>query len=210
MLKKKVCKGCGEVRAVEKFLDASGTENPRGSLCSDCYLARMKEEQAKFFENLPSLVEAEKNKIRRLRILYGRDWRRDTMPNDFYYTLLAERDFCPYCGEQFEPENLMRQENIELDHMDPLSMGGEDSIRNVVFVCRKCNQAKKKKPFMSWMNQLKPQFRDISRKIYIEKHRHPPEDFKEGPPIPRDSGIDAELMLDEESFNQIYGGTYRK
>jgi hypothetical protein len=88
--------------------------------------------------------------------------------------------------------------------MDPLEVGGEDSIRNVVFCCSSCNIKKGSKPFLIWLKQLKPKYRKLVREIYTAKHGHQPEKFKKGPPFPRTNGLSYELTLDEAELRDMY------
>ena len=43
---------------------------------------------------------------------------------------------CPYC-ENFEESN-----NLEADHIIPITMGGQSRLQNMVMVCKDCNQKK--------------------------------------------------------------------
>ena len=70
--------------------------------------------------------------------------------------------------------------NYHIDHMDPLNNGGQDSIRNAVYVCKSCNMEKSDTPFVLWLERLPPENKKVSREIYIEKHGHQPEDFEPG------------------------------
>lgn len=51
---------------------------------------------------------------------------------------LFKRDacLCMYCGERYGRRDLSR------DHVTPISQGGEDSWRNVVTACKRCNNQK--------------------------------------------------------------------
>ena len=51
---------------------------------------------------------------------------------------LFKRDahLCMYCGERFGRHDLSR------DHVTPISQGGEDTWRNVVTACKRCNNQK--------------------------------------------------------------------
>jgi len=88
--------------------------------------------------------------------------------------------------------------------MDPLALGGEDSIRNVVYVCDTCNFNKSDMPFLQWIDKLDDEHRDLSTAIYIEKHGHSPEEFKKGAPTLRTEGVFADLLLDEEELKMFY------
>jgi len=50
-----------------------------------------------------------------------------------------EKEQCSYCGKSDELKNL------ELDHIFPKSLGGEDHISNLTLACRKCNTRKRNK-----------------------------------------------------------------
>ncbi len=51
---------------------------------------------------------------------------------------LFKRDahLCMYCGERFSRRDLSR------DHVTPISQGGEDTWKNVVTACKRCNNQK--------------------------------------------------------------------
>lgn len=57
---------------------------------------------------------------------------------------------CAYCDSL---------ENIQLDHIIPLSRGGPDSIDNLVYACKKCNLSKGIKSLPEWFGD------DYSNKI---------------------------------------------
>jgi 5-methylcytosine-specific restriction endonuclease McrA len=48
---------------------------------------------------------------------------------------------CAYCGST---------ENLTLDHVKPKVQGGRDVSHNVVAACRKCNQEKGSRHWLSW------------------------------------------------------------
>jgi hypothetical protein len=88
--------------------------------------------------------------------------------------------------------------------MDSLRRGGEDSIRNAVYVCDTCNLKKADSSFLEWLRTLSPEYQRIARSIYAEKHGHPPEDFKEGEPVERVGGWAIELDLTENELKEMY------
>ena len=49
---------------------------------------------------------------------------------------------CAYCGEPHE--------QLEKDHVIPLSRGGKATYRNIVPSCKKCNVTKNDKEFLIW------------------------------------------------------------
>jgi 5-methylcytosine-specific restriction endonuclease McrA len=49
---------------------------------------------------------------------------------------------CSYCGER---------RTLSLDHIDPLTLGGEHDVENAAAVCRPCNSSKRSKPLLLWL-----------------------------------------------------------
>lgn len=99
-------------------------------------------------------------------------------------SLMEGRDFCLYCGKKikkvydWKPEGKPEKTYLHLDHMDPLSLGGEDSKSNTVYCCVDCNLQKGNKTYTEWLKELKQDNREIARHIYLQKHGRAPEDFK--------------------------------
>lgn len=204
MKKEKSCPRCKRIRPNSDFVDLSGSQNLRGKYCIKCH----KEMKA---EALRNALKGEASYIPKLKIIYGKYWKHYALPHDFETTLYHERDFCPYCGKSLPPHYIGKSEasspfrgRAHLDHMDPLSKGGEDSIRNAVYVCGKCNCEKGELPFTKWLGKLLPKHKKLAREIYIEKHRYPPEKFKKGSPTPRTDGLSYELSLDEDELKEMY------
>jgi 5-methylcytosine-specific restriction endonuclease McrA len=200
----KKCRRCGVPKSKDSFVDISGAPNPRGGYCTDCHLIRVTEWEQK-------AKEEKESKIRKLKIIYGEWWRNYSLPRDFDRDIYFERDYCPYCGHKLPPYDIKDQRitgdshiHTHLDHMDPLQLGGEDSIRNVVYVCEDCNHKKGKRSFIEWIKKLSPNQREISREIYEAKHGHPPESFVPGLPNERCDGVAAELFCDEEELKKMY------
>ena len=52
---------------------------------------------------------------------------------------------CVYCGENYELHELT------LDHVKPLSRGGETLTNNIVCACKACNQDKGSRNWLQWM-----------------------------------------------------------
>lgn len=144
-------------------------------------------------------MKEEKLCISKLKIIYGKYWKHYALPHQFATTLFHERDFCPYCGVKLD-------ENSHIDHMDPLELGGEESIKNAVFCCSSCNIKKGAKPFLLWLKNLKPKYRKIAREIYTAKHGNPPEKFRKGTQTQRSGAgcLDYELLLDEDELKEMY------
>ena len=76
---------------------------------------------------------------------------------------------CVYCGNQY------RYDELEIEHMIPKALGGQDNIRNCQLACSSCNKAKGK------MTDI--QFREKHAKYLPPKERQP-----------ADPPIDPELL----------------
>ena len=116
-------------------------------------------------------------------------------------SLMEGRDFCLYCGKRIEkaydwtPEGKSSRTYLHLDHMDPISMGGDDTEKNTVYCCVPCNIKKKNKLFTTWLEELKPNCRDLSRKVYVDKHGREPEEFE-----PSSNKIVLSIDLNQENL----------
>jgi 5-methylcytosine-specific restriction endonuclease McrA len=197
------CKDCKKETDGSAFYDSMGELNPRGRFCRDCYETRERE-QAR------ALTESEEAAAGKFRIMFGHWWKHYAYPYAFIFTLYSERDFCPYCGTCLPPLFVNKTsrppylDRPHLDHMDPLARGGEDSIRNAVYCCGPCNHAKRNRLFLAWLESLAPQFRELSRQIYIDKHEHDPEEFVPGEPQDRMGGVGIELDQTDDELRAEY------
>lgn len=52
---------------------------------------------------------------------------------------------CVYCGKTYE------EHELTLDHVKPLSRGGETLTKNIVCACKSCNQDKGSRNWLQWM-----------------------------------------------------------
>lgn len=192
MKKEKSCNRCKQIKSIEDFVDVFGVVNPRGKYCLKCYYAREKE----IHQNE---LKEENLIVQKLRIIYGEHWKNYALPHYFSTTLFNERDFCPYCGIKLKRDS-------HIDHMDPLELGGDDSIKNAIYCCISCNARKGAKPFLMWLKQLKPKYQKIARDIYTAKHNDPPEQFKKGIQTQRTGAgcFEYELMLDVDELKEMY------
>ena len=161
-------------------------------------------------DSLALKLDDEATKTRKLEILFGPWWHHYAVPYEFPATLYVAQSTCPYCGGRLgplpilEPEAAEEGQSAHLDHMDPLSLGGEDSVRNALYVCRACNLAKGKRPFVDWLAMLTPTYREIARRIYQEKHGHAPEAFVPGGKQARLTLPRLELSFDETVLRRLF------
>ncbi|MBK6602171.1 MAG: HNH endonuclease [Betaproteobacteria bacterium] len=106
-------------------------------------------------------------------------WKHYTPPLRWTRLLRSERDNCPYCGIALPDTTADRKQlRTVVDHMDPLELGGEDSLRNVVCCCSRCNSRKKDRLFLDWLQKLDEPFRTRACEIYQFKHQHLPDAFR--------------------------------
>ena len=157
------------------------------------------------------LLAGEAAKARKLEIMCGLWWRHYAVPYEFPVTLYSERSCCPYCGKPLGPLALLIPDNndtqteaAQLDHMDPISKGGEDSIRNAVYACKRCNAAKGNRLFVAWLAKLPAELAEAAREIYTAKHGHPPEAFVQRQRQARLTLPRLELSLDEGVLRRLF------
>lgn len=164
---------------------------------------------ARHNSSLEQLLAVEQAKARKLQIIFGTWWRHYAVPYEFPVTLYLEQPDCPYCsgplgGLSTIPEIMSGLQAAHLDHMDPLSRGGEDSIRNAIYVCGGCNLAKGRRLFTDWLSKLPPHVRDTVRSLYEEKHGHAVEAFMPGRRQARLTLPRPELAFDERVLLQLF------
>lgn len=155
------------------------------------------------------LLRQEEAKIRKLQIIFGCWWPHYAVPYELRWTLWAERKSCPYCATPLgapalTPESESSERAAHIDHMDPLSRGGEESFRNALYVCARCNAAKGHRLFVTWLARLSEPHRSLARTIYTEKHGHAPEAFMPGPRQPRLTLGRSELAFEESVLKRIF------
>lgn len=61
--------------------------------------------------------------------------------NTSEYRSILKKDPCSYCGS----------EGKEVDHIDPLILGGTETNDNLTSACKSCNSRKRDKPMLLWM-----------------------------------------------------------
>ena len=87
---------------------------------------------------------------------------------------------CVYCGNQY------RHDELEIEHMIPKALGGQDNIRNCQLACSGCNKAK------GTMTDI--QFREKHAKYLPQKDRQPAD-----PPI--DPGLLSAPVQENRRFS---------
>ena len=154
----RTCRDCKREYPRELATRCDGERSLRGFYCLSCGMRRARE-----YKEL--LRQRELNIARNFWAAY-RGWMQ---------LLRTESENCPYCGRFLTDDPPPRAASTAvIDHMDPLSVGGEDSLRNAVFCCNRCNGIKKNKPFIRWLSELSEPFQKNSRALYFLKHEHQP------------------------------------
>lgn len=162
------------------------------------------------YPELRARLAEEALKVRKYKILFGQWWEHYAVPYELRWTLFAERSECPYCAGPLEqPLELDTVEPVatqrgHIDHMDPLSRGGEESIRNAVYACATCNLAKGGRLFVDWLKTLPASNQALATTIYTTKHGSPPEAFRPGPKMPRLLLPRTELVYDESVLQRLF------
>lgn len=160
-------------------------------------------------QELQARLDAEQVVIRKLKILFGQWWPCYALPHELKWTLYAERDCCPYCAVKLQmvanSEVHTSEESVRhIDHMDALSRGGEESFRNAICVCDKCNISKGRQLFTNWLDKLAEPNRAVARAAYIQKLGRTPEEFRPGPKQTRLSLMRTELGFDEQVLRTLF------
>ncbi len=149
--RKKDCKICGR--------DISHKNNVSSMFCEGCMKERNRNSDKKYNAT---------ERARKSRLRYGRSdkgkfifkvntfKRRAKKRNQIYsltkndITKIYQRDKnkCVYCGDSDKTKG-----NIHLDHIVPVSKGGDWSVINMVVSCRSCNVRKKDNDVLKWLKE---------------------------------------------------------
>jgi hypothetical protein len=96
------------------------------------------EEQIKLL--VLEMADAERKKFERLKAKYNSpitdeiDYKRKPIPEDVRIAVWRrDQGKCVSCGSR---------ENMEYDHIIPVSRGGNNTVRNIELLCEKCNRTK--------------------------------------------------------------------
>ena len=63
-------------------------------------------------------------------------------------TLLRQNPHCTYCGRRIS------KRSATLDHVVPVSQGGQDDLENLVLCCRACNECKAGRTPTEWIQDI--------------------------------------------------------
>lgn len=88
-----------------------------------------------------------------------------TVNTEVLRSILSERKTCTYCGSR------LHEKDKEIDHMDPICLGGLHTKSNLIVCCHACNQLKKGKPFRVWLKYISKDRIAVVKKIYERRQR---------------------------------------
>jgi 5-methylcytosine-specific restriction endonuclease McrA len=127
------CELCGKPKADDSFLAGKAKKPSRA--CADCRKRRQKQHIQNFYRKLPPDKRNTLTMKRRANA-YG------VKTEAYSRTALLARwgNRCCYCPASAE----------HLDHVHPLSRGGEDVESNIVPACAACNLSKSDKSLAEW------------------------------------------------------------
>jgi 5-methylcytosine-specific restriction endonuclease McrA len=143
----RTCRTCRQTRAQADF-PKDRPDGSRHHRCLDCQAAAHRDR-----------YHAD-SKRRALQIAYsmnGSVRRRfpeaPAVPADRLAAMILEADACAYCGVPNDREG----RGFQLDHVQPLSQGGEHSLDNLSVACARCNRAKwdqSLSEFHDWLDRV--------------------------------------------------------
>ncbi|MFA5176370.1 MAG: DUF262 domain-containing protein [Candidatus Nanoarchaeia archaeon] len=117
--------------------------------------------------------------------------------------LLNQKNFCPLCNSV-----LFHGEDIEVDHIIPISMGGKDKIENLQITHKDCNRKKGTKNIKKYLYEP-INLEDIE--VYLSKHENENLEFKSTLSWNikgklRDTEIENSVLKTIAAFNNFDGG----
>ena len=133
----KVCSQCGQEKSILDFSRNGRRDGYRRPECRKCQ--RDKYEESENYEATVALRNKRRAELQ-------------TTPKPVLTScrekLIGEDTSCTYCGKS------LTMENSSVDHIIPLSRGGDDCEANMQIICRGCNMEKHAKTddeYRSWL-----------------------------------------------------------
>lgn len=157
-MKTKTCGKCKETKSVEEFSKNRAKKDGLQTQCKQC--------KKQWYQDNPEYKKQYDQDNKEHKAEYMKQWRKDNpekrrankqrrralkknAPSDGTWTPAFDRFIhslpCSVCGST---------ENIEADHIDPLDLGGPDTARNCMPLCRSCNASKNAKTLEQWIPTL--------------------------------------------------------
>jgi 5-methylcytosine-specific restriction endonuclease McrA len=105
------------------------------------------------------------NQWTQIRLERERDAADGTVTRDAIARLKYGATNCAYCGCALKEK--------QTDHMIPLVLGGEHSMRNIAIVCSECNGRKARLSYEEWLDRVDAQHRERVLALYYERYGEP-------------------------------------
>lgn len=156
----KICQTCGVEKDLSKFSKSSSNKDFHQHKCKDCFASwyltnrnkRLLKDKQNYLVNKDAICKRKRDNyyLDPLKSNLKEQKRRaQKLSNGIYKITTKEfkklkNQNCFYCGSYNQ---------IEIDHVLPISRGGTHSVGNLVSACLKCNRSKKDKTIMEWRNQ---------------------------------------------------------
>lgn len=136
----KKCTRCSEVKGLSEFYDKTRSH------CITCEREsarnRMRRYNSTFRGKASQALQRARKTVKELRE-QGVDITDDLTLHDVLFTFALADGECQYCGEYHADE-------LQLEHIIPLSAGGANSFHNITAVCGGCNRSKNNTPLLAW------------------------------------------------------------
>ena len=83
---------------------------------------------------------------------------------EFNIEKIKQNNYCWYCGQKMEPSKLTK------DHVFPRVKGGQDSVDNIIMVCKACNSSKGKMDLFEWYEDVRREWPPINVWVHYLKN----------------------------------------
>ena len=149
----KVCPTCSEEKPVSEFYKRRSTVDGLTHQCKACQKLYWQSAAGKVVQQAAGKVyrQTEGGKATGTRARHKRRALEAEVVSDLttedYALLDARHPVCNYCEHEFELEGPFKR---TLEHLVPLSRGGQDTFDNLVFACARCNFEKHDKLPEEW------------------------------------------------------------
>ena len=155
----KICKTCNHQKNISEFHKCKKSKYWVRTICKDCECKNRRERYKKNSDK-SILYQQEYRKSDKWKEIYRLarsrrrklvNWTCDKSINyDSTQAILKEQEYkCILCYK-----DISEHSSRHLDHINPLSKWGEHIIKNVQWLCCKCNLSKWSKNMQSILNQL--------------------------------------------------------
>lgn len=147
----KTCTKCKETKPISAFSKDKSRKDGRTPGCRDC---RKAYDQQRYGKETAYYKLRDAN---RAAARYGQS--HTITKEDWSAALSAFGHRCAYCGQIGK---------LTIDHITPLSKGGQNHLNNIVPSCDFCNKSKHNRPLSVWYRSK--EFYDLKKHLAIMAH----------------------------------------